>query len=134
MARYDKYEPKGGGFRARLNADQLKTSAGNPLGVGLNGTGRVVLGAGTTGIVGVLATTKDMKAGDVVDVMTHGECVECITPLVAGSIITANTTTGVLSLTAASLTQVPIGFTAEALTATQVRLIVRRGMQPFIGT
>jgi len=134
LARYDKYDPKSGGFRAKLFADQLKTSAGNPIGVGLNSTGRVVVGAGQTGIVGVIATTKDMKAGDVVDVMTAGECVECISPLVAGTVITANTTTGVLGIGAASATLTPIGYTAEALTATQVRLIVRRGTQPFIGT
>lgn len=128
MARYDKYGPKTGGFRAALNADQAKTSGGLPLGVGLNGTGKVVVGAGTTGVIGVLCTTKDLKAGDIVDVMTAGEVVECA-GLTAGTTYTANTTTGVLTSGAASATQTPVGFTVEA-----TRLIIRRGVQPFIGT
>ena len=128
MARYDKYGPKTGGFRARLFADRTKTSTGNPLGVGLDVNGRVVVGAGQTGIIGVLATTKDLKAGDVVDVMTSGEVVEC-TGLAAGTVYTANTTTGVITSAAASATQTPIGYTVEA-----TRLIVRRNVQPFIGT
>lgn len=128
MARYDKYEPKSGGFRAALNADQLKTSGGLPLGVGLNTTGKVVVGAGNTGVIGVLCTTKDMKAGDIVDVMTHGDVVEAA-GLTAGTVYTANTTTGVITSGAASATQTPIGFTVEA-----TRLVIRRGVQPFIGT
>lgn len=129
MARYDKYDPKAGGFRAPLNADLTKTSTGNPIGVGLNGSGRVVPGAGTTGVIGVLCTTKDMKAGDIVDVMTNGECVECVAPFTAGTAITANTTTGALGVGAASASLTPIGFTAEL-----ARLIVRRSANPFIGT
>lgn len=116
-----------GGFRAALAVDTLKT-AGNPLGVGLNTSGAVVVGAGNTGILGVLVTTKDMKAGDIVDVMTGGDCVE-MTGLTAGTIYSANTTTGVLSNAAASATQTPIGFTVEA-----ARLVVRRSANPFIGT
>lgn len=122
MARYDKYEPKGGGFRAALAADLSKTSGGNPIGVGLDSTGKVVAGAGNSGIVGVLATTKDMKAGDIVDVMTHGDVVECVSPLVAGTRITALTTTGALGVTAADATHIAIGFCVEA-----TRLVVRRG-------
>jgi len=126
-ARYDKYEPKVGGFRAALAADMVKTVA-NPLGVGLNSSGRVVVGAGVTGIVGVIVTTKDMKLGDIVDVMTSGECTD-LGSLAAGTVYTANTTTGILSSGAASATQTPIGFTVEA-----TRLIVRRSANPFIGT
>jgi len=128
MARYDKYGPKTGGFRARLFADRTKTSTGNPLGVGLDVNGRVVVGAGQTGIIGVLATTKDLKAGDVVDVMTAGEIVD-VAGVTAGKNITGLTTTGALSDTASSATQTPIGFTVEA-----DRLVVRRSAQPFIGT
>lgn len=81
MARYDKYEPKGGGFRAELAADWTKNvgnagGATGPIGVGLNADGRVVAGGGATGVVGVLVLTRDMKARDVVDVMTDGELVE----------------------------------------------------------
>jgi hypothetical protein len=127
MARYDKYEPKAGGFRAPLNADQAVIT-GNPIGVGLNTSGRVVVGAGNTGVVGVIIVTKAMKAGDIVDVMTSGEVVDC-TGLSAGVVYTANTTTGVVSNAAASATQTPVGFTVEA-----TRLILRRSANPFIGT
>ena len=126
-SRYDKYEPKAGGFRAVLHVDTVKNT-GNPLGVGLNASGRVVVGAGNTGVLGVMVLTKDMKAGDIVDVMTSGEVVDC-TSLTAGTVYTANTTTGVISNAAASATQTPIGFTVEA-----TRLVVRRSANPFIGT
>jgi hypothetical protein len=128
MARYDKYEPKAGGTRAPLAADLTKTSTGNPVGVGLNSSGQVVAGAGNTGIIGVLCTTKDMKAGDIVDIMTDGDCVDCVSPLVAGTAVTADTTTGALGVTAASATKTPVGFTVEA-----TRLVVRRSAQPFTG-
>lgn len=79
--RIDKYEPKAGGFRALLAADTSKTGGeigdeDAAIGVGLNSTGKVVAGAGNTGVLGVLVLTKNMKAGDVVDVMTDGEIVE----------------------------------------------------------
>ena len=121
MARYDKYEPHAGGFRAPLAADLSKTSGGNPIGVGLNNLGQVVPGAGNSGVKGVLCTTRDMKAGDVIDVMTNGEVVECVAPIVAGTTITADTTTGALDVTAADATHVAIGFTVEA-----ARLVVRK--------
>jgi hypothetical protein len=124
--RYDKYDPISGGFRAPLAADLSKTSTGNGIGVGLNSSGQVVPGAGNTGVIGVLCTTRDMKAGDIVDVMTAGECVECGSPITAGTVITANTTTGALGVGAASGTLTPIGFTSEA-----TRLMVRRTTQPF---
>lgn len=128
-AYYDKYDPKSGGFRAALAADKTKTSAGNPIGVGLDSSGNVVPGAGNTGVLGVLVLTKDKKAGDIVDVMDAGEVVGCAAPLVAGTVITADTTTGALGVTAASATKTPIGFCVEA-----ARLVVRRGVQPYIGT
>lgn len=122
MARYDKYEPKAGGFRAPLAADLAKTTTqgtGNPIGVGLDVNGRVVPGAGQTGIVGVLVTTKNMKAGDIVDVMTNGEIVE-MASVAAGTVITTLTTTGVTDDVAADGTHIRVGFTVEA-----TRLIVR---------
>ena len=76
LARYDKYEPHGGGFRARLAADWVAAD-GTPVAVGIDVNGRVVPGAGTSGIVGVVVLVADSKkAGDVVDVMTNGEIVE----------------------------------------------------------
>lgn len=121
MARYDKVDPISGNVRAPLAADLSKTAPGNPLGVGLDANGRVVAGAGNSGIKGVLVTTRDMKTGDIVDIMTHGECVE-MSGLTAGTTITALTTTGVLGTDAADATHVAIGFTVEA-----TRLVVRKG-------
>lgn len=76
MARYDKYDPKAGGFRAALAADWLAADVEKIYGVGLDTSGRVVKGPGNTGIVGVLVLTKARKAGEIVDVMTSGEIVE----------------------------------------------------------
>lgn len=125
MARIDKYDPVSGGFRAPLNA--ALTGAVAPLAVGLNGSGRVVAGASTTGIVGVIVSPYDKAAGDIIDVMTAGELVEF--GGAAGTVYTANTTTGVISSTAKSATQQVVGWTVEA-----DRLIVRAGAVPFIGT
>lgn len=119
MARFDKYEPHVGGFRAPLAADRAKTSAGNPLAVGLDANGRVVAGAGNTGILGLLVLTQDKKTGDIVDVMTSGEIVEMIT-VAAGSVVTAADATGVVDATAPGAGRTRVGWTVEA-----TRLIVR---------
>lgn len=77
MARYDKYEPFAGGFRAPLAADFVTPANFNKLiGVGLDVNGRVVIGAGQTGVLGVMVLTARKYAGAVVDVMTGGEVVE----------------------------------------------------------
>ncbi len=75
MANYDKYDPKVGGFRAPLEADWATVDVKVPFGVGLNASGHVVKGAGTTGVIGVIVLTKARKAGEVVDIMTGGEIV-----------------------------------------------------------
>jgi hypothetical protein len=124
MARFDKVEPYVGNTRARLAADWVAAD-GVPIGVGLDATGKVVVGAGTTGIVGIVVLVKEnKKAGDTVDIMTAGDIVECpsvAAAFAAGTIITANTTTGVLSVTVPSATQAYVGFTVEA-----GRLVVRQ--------
>jgi hypothetical protein len=115
MPRYDKYDPISGGFRAPLNADWADADVGVVFGVGLNSSGRVVKGAGQTGLRAVLVVdAKGKKAGDIVDCMTQGEIVEVA--LVAGTKYVANTGTGVL----ATATGTEIGYTVEA-----TRLIVR---------
>lgn len=114
---YDKYDPKAGGFRAPLAANM--DAADTPIAVGLDSSGEVVPGAGNTGIKGVVVITKDMVAGKVVDVMTAGELVD-VEGITAGTNVTGNTTTGVISDAAASASQIGLGFTAEA-----TRLIVR---------
>ncbi len=121
MARFDKYDPIDGGFRAALYADLAKTSAGNPIAVGLNSSGLIVAGPGQTGIVGLVCLTENKKANDVIDVMTDGEIVG-LTGLTAGTIITAHTTDGVLGTNAPAATYRRVGFTVEA-----TRLVVRTG-------
>lgn len=113
MGRYDKYDPVSGGFRAPLAA--AYTGSETPIGVGLDVNGRVVPGAGTTGVVGVLIKTLDAAAGDIVDVMTAGEIVEA--GLVAGTAYFAAAAAGVISTTG---TGTLVGHTVEG-----DRLVVR---------
>lgn len=125
MARIDKYDPISGGFRAPLAAAYVGSNT--PIGVGLNAQGRVVPGAGVTGIKGVVCLPKDHAAGDIVDVMTDGELVEFAGA--AGTNYTADTVTGAIGVTAQSATKVAVGFTVEA-----TRLIVRmyRGLAEVV--
>lgn len=116
MSRYDKYDPVSGGFRAPLAADWLSGDVNTVFGVGLDVNGRVVKGAGQTGVIGVLVLTKVRKAGDIVDVMTDGEVVE-FTPGVAGTVYFAAAAGGVVSTTN---TGTRLGHTVEA-----TRLVVR---------
>lgn len=118
MSRIDKYDPVDGGFRAPLAADFVVGDINTAFGVGLDVNGRVVKGAGNTGLKGVLVLTKAAKAGDIVDVMTDGEIVEF--PGAAGTTYTALTTTGVIGTAAADATHVKVGFTVES-----TRLVVR---------
>lgn len=76
MSRYDKYDPKNGGYRSVLAADFLPSNLEKILGVGHDANGRTVIGAGQSGITGVLVLTKARKAGEVIDVMTSGEIIE----------------------------------------------------------
>jgi hypothetical protein len=119
MPRYDKYEPYSGGFRAALAAAVSSANGFVAYGVGLDTNGRIVLGAGNTGILGVMITHGAKAIGDFVDVMTSGEVVDA-TGLTAGTKLTANTTTGAITNGATSTTQVPIGATVEA-----TRIVVR---------
>lgn len=120
MARYDKYEPIAGGFRAPLAANFLDADLGVALGVGLNANGQVVKGAGTVGVVGVLVLTKALKAGDIVDVMTDGEILEFGgTP---GTVYNS-AATGVITAGAAGAT--PAGSTRVGHTVEGNRLVVR---------
>lgn len=76
MARYDKYDPKNGGYRATLAADFDKENLEKALGVGHDANGRLVVGKGASGIKGVLVLTKAYQAGTRVDPMTSGEITE----------------------------------------------------------
>lgn len=120
-ARYDKYDPISGGFRAPLNADWLDADVGIPFGVGLNSSGRVVKGGGVTGVKGVLVVDAiGKKAADIVDVMTSGEIVDVTSPvLVAGQKYGGVTASGVIGAAGAGA-GLEVGFTVEA-----TRLVVR---------
>lgn len=142
MARYDKYEPIAGGFRAPLAADLTFSAAGEfgPKAVSLDANGRVVVGtAGQSGGVGVVVKNVPMtpnlgniagqvnagvpiggKAKDIVDVMTDGEIVD-VTGLAAGTTYYA-AADGTLTATApgAGVNGYRVGHTVEA-----TRLIVR---------
>lgn len=119
MARIDKSNPEAGTTRAPLAA--AYTGASAPIAVGLNSSGRVVPGAGQTGIIGVVCLPNDKAAGEIIDVMRNGEIIEFAGA--AGTKYTANTTTGVISNAAASATQIVIGHTVEA-----TRLVVNVGV------
>lgn len=124
MARIDKYDPISGGYRAPILAaiatphDGVIGGGTAPIAVGHDTNGRVVPGAGNTGIRGVICLSSKAAAGDVVDVMTDGEIVDI--GGTAGTSYTANTTTGVISNAAASASQIPVGHTVEV-----GRLVVR---------
>ncbi|MGX9924112.1 gp53 minor capsid family protein [Streptomyces sp. NPDC002248] len=137
MATYDKYEPIAGGFRAPLAADLTFDADGHfgPKVVSLDANGRVVVGtSGQSGAVGVVVKNVPKYpglgnipgqvnaaipigglAGDIVDIMTHGEIVG-VEGLTAGSAIYGSAN-GNLSSTAG---EVRVGQTVEA-----TRLVVR---------
>lgn len=134
MPRYDKYDPKVGGYRAPLAADFNPLDLEKALAVGHDANGRVVVGAGVSGVKGILVLTKARKAGEVIDVMTSGEitefCATAGTPGTdygtAGTSYFANTTTGAISTTGGDGT-VYVGHTVEGQ-----RLIVRVTANPVV--
>lgn len=141
--RYDKV-PDGGTFRAPLAADLSGLTASGsfgPKGVALNASGQVVFGTtgANTAQIGVLVKNLPQyprmgnipgstnlavpiggKAGDIVDVMTHGEIVG-IPGLTAGTTYYVDST-GALTTTgpATGVNATQIGFTVTA-----DRLVVR---------
>ena len=122
MPRYDKYEPYAGGFRAPLAAATAEGEEFTAVGVGLNTSGNIVLGAGNSGVVGVMIPHGAKKAGDIVDVMTAGEIVgftadgtEGGSAASAGTTYSVNTSTGAIGTTGKA-----IGYTVDAQ-----RLVVR---------
>lgn len=119
MSRYDKYDPMVGGFRAPLAAN-FGYTAGAPdkahadlnmlFAVAENASGQIVkFGSGATAFCGVMILTRPMAAGDIVDVMTHGEIVELVDAeilaadtLGTGQALFADVSTATGQLTAAS--------------------------------
>lgn len=118
MARVDKTESAVGVVRGVLNADLNDNILDSVIGVGLNATGKVVVGAGQTGIIGVINPSKFFqKAGRPCDIFVLADIEDIGSgandpDLDAGKAVFADNTTGVLSHTAAGGTYV--GFTVEA--------------------
>lgn len=135
MSRYDKYGPKVGGFRAKLNAAWNATSGpagvtdiGRVTCVALNGSGRVIRATTVANMVGVVIVNGPMAAGDVVDVMTSGEIVELAAADLqtgspaAGTKYYFDTTAGRLTTTAPG---VGVNGTYVGTTVEADRLVVR---------
>ena len=131
MARFDKYNPVGGGFRAPLAAAVASTDIGGVFAVGIDSAGKVVRGTGQTGYVGVICPGRTFAAGQPIDVMTHGEIVEFTTGAAGAAFAAAAAGTnfyggssGALTVTApgAGTNAVKLGHTVEAS-----RLVVRVG-------
>lgn len=140
MARYDKYDPKDGGFRAPLNADWTATSGpggvsdiGRVIGVALNASGRVVKATTALAATGVVVVNRAMLTGEIVDVMTDGEIVELAAADIQGGTAPTAGTKYYLDATASRLAAVAaptagtnyfyVGTTVEAS-----RLVVRTGL------
>jgi hypothetical protein len=128
MARFDKYDPLGGGFRARLAAGWA-VADGTSVGVGLDISGHVVAGAGNSCIVGAVALVGGTP-GKAVDVMTAGEIVDVndtgFSGRAAGIPVYAVPATG--AMTATALNNIKIGHMVEA-----DRLVVRKGASAGTG-
>lgn len=140
MSRFDKYDPRDGGFRAPLNAAWTATSGPSAvtdlnriLVVSLNGSGRLIKAASAVTGVGVVIATRPMAAGEMIDVMTDGEIVELDGADIQGGTAAAAGAHLILDTTASRLAAIGtpaggtnvlrIGWTVEA-----TRLIVRLGM------
>lgn len=118
MARVDKTDSAVGVVRAVLNADLSDDVLDSVIGVGLNASGKIVVGAGQTGIIGVMNPSRYFqKAGMPADIFVLAD-IEDIgegpndPTLDAGKAVYADNTTGELSHTAAGGTYV--GYTVEA--------------------
>lgn len=87
MARFDKYDPVSGGFRARLGFAPVAGEVGDVIAVTINGSGQVVKTTAATDVCdGVIVLSSLLSQGDVVDVMSDGEIVD----IVAGNNVTGN--------------------------------------------
>lgn len=132
MSRIDKTHSAVGVVRAALNADLDVADYDTVIGVGLNAQGRIVKGAGQTGIIGVINPSKARrKAGQVTDIFVLGDAVD-MTGLAAGTTYWADGDTGALVAAGVAGAQpatgagstagsVKIGFTVEA-----DRLVIRK--------
>jgi len=122
LSRFDKVDPYGGSFRAKLAVALAYTplvigtnDVGKVWAVGMDASGNIVKGAGASGIVGVICAVRAMAIGEPIDVMVDGEIADFA--LQAGTAAAAGTryygvaADGTYAVTA---TGTPLGFTVEA--------------------
>lgn len=118
-ARIDKTESSVGVVRGTNLADIANANWNHMRAVGIDSAGKTVLGAGQSGIVGIAIFDRtNYRAGRRVDIFKLGEIILSNDAsgndlLAAGTRYTANTTTGVVSNAAASVTQIAVGYTQE---------------------
>lgn len=95
--RWDKFDGYDGNPRGTLAADVTTDLANLVVGVGLNSSGQVVIGAGASGLIGVVifpighdyltgGLVAPPVAGDRIDVGKHGEIVNFTTTAVTGGV------------------------------------------------
>lgn len=110
--RFDKYDPISGGFRGKLKLALAVATALDKerlFGVSVEAaTGLLVLGGASTAIRGVIQVREAKLAGDMVDVMTHGEIVDAfflndgVTATVLGTTYYVDNVTGAITATTTS--------------------------------
>lgn len=128
MARFDKYDPVSGGFRARLGWAPVAGEVGDVIAVSLNASGEAVKAAAADTIAGVVCLSSLLSDGDVVDVMTDGEIVDIgasdnVTGAAAGAVAYGAAGGGIdVTAPAAGANGTRVGFFVEAW-----RLVVRVG-------
>lgn len=116
MSRFDKYDGKVGGFRAKLKVAIPSADAGKIQAVSIEAaTGLVILATSGAEVVGVICAVRPMAANEPIDVMTSGEITDATAT--GGAALTAGTrvyahTGGVVDTTATAGTT--IGRTIEA--------------------
>lgn len=76
MARFDKYDPVSGGFRARLGFAPVAADVGDVIAVDIDGTGKAIRSVDGTACEGVICLSSLLSQNDPVDVMTDGEIVD----------------------------------------------------------
>jgi hypothetical protein len=100
--RWDKYDGYDGNPRGTLAADVTNDQANLVIAVGLDANGLVVVGAGASGVIGVLifavghdyltgGLVQPPQAGDVIDIGKHGEIVNFIPTVVTTGVFSADT-------------------------------------------
>lgn len=125
MARFDKYDPNDGGFRARLGFAVVAGDVGVVIPVEIDGSGVAQRAAlNSVAARGVICPVGVMAQGDPVDVMTDGEIVDVnVTNTdVTGAAAGAEIKVGAAGTVDAAGTGKSVGWMVEAW-----RLVVRLG-------